>query len=174
MEELTKFQRLVLVNQFLILEKLYPERANDYEITREALQAGYPTWYDDDFSYLIFDGLTEKQCKDADDILCMFWDMSNTYDSLEDKSGIDEKRVRFWGFDGNNETEYMGYADYVINKKSRYSGLIAQNSHRPTLGTYRRMLMEWQKSENKYNLTKDDLIRITESAIHPDFKVEKS
>lgn len=39
--ELSKLERLNLINQFFILEKLYPEDANYYATHRKAIQEGY-------------------------------------------------------------------------------------------------------------------------------------
>lgn len=39
--KMSEIERLTLVNQFLILEKLYPEEADYYEKNRIALQQGY-------------------------------------------------------------------------------------------------------------------------------------
>ena len=55
-----KLKRYELINQLLILEKLYPEDADYYSKNRKALENGYELHY----SWLtenISDGLSEKQ-----------------------------------------------------------------------------------------------------------------
>lgn len=50
--------------------------------------------------------------------------------------------VRFPGFDGNNETEYMGTARVLVNDLDRFVTFKGRdlNSHMHSLETYRRML----------------------------------
>lgn len=49
--------------------------------------------------------------------------------------------VRFAGFDGNNESEYIGVARMFVEQMGRWSIFKGRelNSHHPTLHTYRRM-----------------------------------
>ncbi|WP_019677381.1 YfbU family protein [Arsukibacterium perlucidum] len=57
-----KLKRYELINQLLILEKLYPEEADYYAKNRKALENGYELHY----SWLtenISDGLSEEECK---------------------------------------------------------------------------------------------------------------
>lgn len=51
------------------------------------------------------------------------------------------KHVKFRGFDGNNETEYLSIADFLINELDRFSRFKDRdlNSHAPSLATYARM-----------------------------------
>lgn len=52
------------------------------------------------------------------------------------------KYVRFSGFDGNDESEYMGVAHFLIEKLGRFTNFKGRelNSHIPSLESYRRML----------------------------------
>jgi hypothetical protein len=58
-------------------------------------------------------------------------------------SGYD---VRFSGFDGNHETEYMAAARVLINDLDRFSLFKGRdlNSHMPSIETYQRMLAVYQ------------------------------
>jgi len=89
-------------------------------------------------------------------------------DTPPDKSGIEEQRIRFPGFDGNNETKQMACTRYYCNLDvGKYQELDRGdnfNSHRPMLDRYRQMLAEWKKSAKTYELTKDDTIRIASAA----------
>ena len=52
------------------------------------------------------------------------------------------ERVTFLGFDGNNETEHMGIAMFLVRDMDRFSSFKGRdlNSHMPLLDAYRRML----------------------------------
>lgn len=62
---------------------------------------------------------------------------------LENAAGLFGKDVRFPGFDGNNETEYMSIARFVIDDLRRFSRFQSRkndlNSHHPTLDAYAAM-----------------------------------
>jgi uncharacterized protein YfbU (UPF0304 family) len=73
--------------------------------------------------------------------------------------------VRFDGFDGNNEGELMGIADFLINKMGRFEEFRKRdlNSHFPTVDIYNRMLAVFkpmQKSLFGRNLSSADIVRI--------------
>jgi len=52
------------------------------------------------------------------------------------------KSVRFIGFDGNNESEYIGVARFLIEQLKRFTVFEGRelNAHMPTIDAYRRML----------------------------------
>ena len=85
------------------------------------------------------------------DILDMWRFLESAYNKLSDE---EKERVKaegqpfgeaisFWGFDGNNEGEYMGIAAFLIGKLDRFTSFAGRehlNSHMPTLVRYRRMV----------------------------------
>jgi uncharacterized protein YfbU (UPF0304 family) len=87
-------------------------------------------------------------------------------------------KLRFMGFDGNNEIEYLGYVRYLY-ETNRYVHVegVGQgiNSHMPTIHIYRRMLAEWravmgEKAQLSRVLTKSDIERVLAAQIHPDHR----
>jgi len=52
------------------------------------------------------------------------------------------KRVAFSGFDGNNESEYMGIANFLVKEMNRFTRFADRdlNSHCPVIDDYQRML----------------------------------
>lgn len=62
-------------------------------------------------------------------------------DKLIEDGGVWAKSVKFRGFDGNNEGEYMGIARFLTKDLDRFSRFKDRNlnSHMPCVGTYRRM-----------------------------------
>jgi uncharacterized protein YfbU (UPF0304 family) len=160
---LSKTERWILSNQYLILEKLYPDEAKWYAERREAIESGYELHYQGGAEH-ISDPMPVHECKEVLDILTMFSTIQSSMEELTDKSGIDEHWSQFPGFDGNNESRQLAYAHYFCGHDGgRFKDLDGQiiNSHFPGLAKLRAMLSEWRKIEHHRNMTKDDLVRIT-------------
>jgi uncharacterized protein len=160
---LTETERLLLVNQFRILEKLDATEADHHHRMAEILERGFTREYS-----LLTNGFSKEvsatTCEEVCDILDMHRALHYSYTDLEDKSAIDAADLAFDGFDGNNETEYLSYASFLINglnywqeSKNAGDGL---NSHHSTLDRYRPMLRKWKASADKRRLTRDDILRI--------------
>ena len=167
--KLSRVERWMLVNQMRILEALYPDEAKSIAEHREALEQGYEYHYDE-FAQHIYDDkdtLSVDGCKEVLHILSMHQALKRAYDKLPDKSGIEEYRVRFAGFDGNDRVEgtMMAYTRwYCDSHGGRFKDLDRGddfNSHGLMLDSYRAMLKEWEASKDTNRLTKDDIIRIT-------------
>ena len=163
--DLSKFERLIISNQFKILEKLYPEEAEYYSKHRKALENGYKLHYQWIVENL-YDEMSEEECQEVIDILSMYRSLTYSYQKLEDKSGIEESDIRFPGFDGNNETNQYSYTNYFIIELDRFKELTGGseyadfNSHCPMLDLYRRMLSKWKNLKDRNNLTEDEIISI--------------
>jgi len=164
--KLTQMERLILVNQYMILEKLYQEEAGSYANIRKALEDGYELEYSEIFNniYTDKDVLSESGCIMVRDILNMFTSLKRSYNNLEDKSGVNSKDVALWGFDGNSETEYMAYARYLIEERQLWGNLKEDavfNRHIPSLSRYKQMLNIWNSfGEGKSELTKEQILSI--------------
>ena len=165
--KLSRVERWILSNQYRILEALHPDDADYYANAREAIENGYELHYRSISQYIYDDVMTDEECEEVIDILSMFRALRRTYEALPDKSGIAEQRVTFVGFDGNDKVEgrYLSYARYFCNQEGGRFTEIGRgddfNSHWPALETYRRMLQAWNVSPDKYNLSQEDIIRIT-------------
>lgn len=101
--------------------------------------------------------------------------------SEEDKIRVEKeappfgKNPRFAGFDGNNETEHMGIAGFLIDKLDRFATFDGRdlNSHHPSIETYRRMLRVFEPVRR--TLTGGDLgvaqiIAILNEKAHPEHR----
>lgn len=84
------------------------------------------------------------------------------------------KNPRFPGFDGNNESEYMSVASFMIEKMGFYPELAGRghlNSHMPTLQSFERMKRAFDEAWTASHfgeLTVDQLIKILNEKRHPD------
>lgn len=60
---------------------------------------------------------------------------------IEDEVGPRGKNPQFLGFDGNNESEYMGIAQFLVENLGRFESFKGRdfNSHLPTVSRYREM-----------------------------------
>lgn len=168
---LDKYQRLNLINQFKILEKLYPDEASYYAVNRTALAEGYELHYDWIFES-VYDGLNHEQCNEVLNILDMHRAFLFSFNNLPEteQANIDFEKIKFKGFDGNNEGQLMGYVRYFIIELGRFDELKYDskfpsfNSHSPMIESYQKMLQKWEsiEVENKFNLTASQILDIIE------------
>src|ERR1035437_2481872 len=163
--KLSRVERLLISNQFKILEKLYPNDANYYQDQREVIEKGYELEYRDIFEHIYSDedALSSEDCCEVYDILMMYSKIKEVYNTLSDKSGIEDWQIAFTGFDGNSECEQIGYVQYLVDKKSKFRNLNRGDnfdSHAPFLKNYRQMLEVWKKYDRKQVLSKDELMEI--------------
>jgi len=72
-------------------------------------------------------------------------------DALAAQVGPWGKDPKFPGFDGNNESEEMGIAGFMINKMDRFNSFKGRelNSHTPTYARYRRMVELFEPMREK-------------------------
>ena len=115
-------------------------------------------------------GLTSEECHLVVEVLAMFSVLKDSYDKLDDKSGIKEGLITFVGFSGNDETDHMAYAEYYCREGS-FAELFnlpdfSFNSHFPMLDRYKRQIDAWTQSAQKYELTREDILRIGGAATY--------
>lgn len=112
---LTPFERLLLLNQISILKHLDPENANDYDKQIKILHSGYTIMYSELFRAL-FEEIPVDECKYVLDVLNMHRTLVKSFEGLNDKQGLTKDDVAFRGFDGNNETQRLAFAEYLLEK----------------------------------------------------------
>ncbi len=166
--DLSLTERVIIANQFKILEKLYPDEAEYYSNHRKALECGYKLHYADIVENF-YDEMSEEECREVIDILDMYRALTNSYNRLPDKTGIDEDKIRFDGFDGNDETSQYLYTQYYIVDLDRYNELTYGqkhpdlNSHGHRLGKYRTMLAAWKSIDDRHNLNSNQIRAILDA-----------
>lgn len=107
------------------------------------------------------------------DVLDMWEFMESAFEKLSvaDKTRLATeaapfgKDVRFYGFDGNNESGHMGITRFLVEKMGRFSRFKGRelNSHRPVIGQYRRMFAEFEPMRSTLvgkDLSVDQLIKL--------------
>ena len=160
--DLTIVERLIISNQLMILEKLYPDEEKYYSTQRKAIECGYKLHYAD-LVENFFDEMSEDECREVIDVLDMYRALTFSYQKLPDKAGIEEDEIHFDGFDGNEETSQYLYAQYFIVDLDRFTELTYGqkhpdlNSHSQRLEKYRAMLAVWKSIENRHNLNQKQI-----------------
>lgn len=163
--ELSKKERLMLINQYRILSILNPDGAPNYNVRIKMLENGYSLHYDELFGWLD-EGMSKEQCQEIIDILDMYQCLWNSYKKLRDKKGINKKDVRFPGFDAKEEERELNYAEFVMYSLKRYKEfhqrrrLPNHDSYKAMLGQYRTMLSVWKSLGSKKLLTREEIIQI--------------
>ncbi|MCT2413387.1 YfbU family protein [Pseudomonas aeruginosa] len=126
---------------------------------------------------------TPEIVKEILDILDMWSQIEHGYEELSDSEklklkenvGIFGDNPTFRGFDGNNESDYLGTALFIINDLERFEAFKGRslNSHAPSLDIYRRMLPTFSKitDKNGYEtLSLSELTLILSEMKHPDYR----
>jgi uncharacterized protein len=99
--------------------------------------------------------------------------------STKDKARVEKeaepfgKNPKFRGFDGNNESEHMGIARFMIDKLERFSSFEGRdlNSHMPSLGMYHRMFRVFEPMRRTLmgrELGAGEIISILNEITHPE------
>lgn len=164
--KLSRIERWTLANQYRILAALYPQQAalyNDYVV---ALERGYASVIDRLAEHIMRDDTNHKESEEVDEILEMFDCLQRGYRTQDDPYGIEPFQVKFTGFDGKTEADYLGYAHFALERESRHENLETTpdlDSRSPMLRGYRRMLGEWKDRGGSAKLSRADILAILEA-----------
>lgn len=162
--ELTRTERLLLFNQYRILELLDP-RDKTHAQHAEILARGYTRLYPLELFRHIGEETSPEVCDEVTEVLQLFRLLQNAYQDLRDKPNVAGGAIQFEGFDGNEEGAHYGYASFMIEDLGRWSEsrLESLNSHCPRLPKYRRMIEAWKACEAPQQLTARDVLRIVDA-----------
>lgn len=118
--------------------------------------------------------------KEVLDILDMWSGIERSYSRLDstDKESIKQSlgvlgdSPRFQGFDGNNESEYVGTALFLVNELDRYAEFKGRgfNCHHPSIDMHRRMLAVFNPMRRRFmasDLSADQILQVLQEQIHP-------
>ena len=146
--KITDIEKIILINQYKILSKLYPEDTNFYETNIKILESGYTLHYTDLTYCIDHTEMTEDECKEVLAILDIYRLLSFSVDDLGESGDVDftGKKIFFPGFDGNYEANYLSYTKFFLHTLDRFQELHHTgsfpdyNTHCPVLDQYRKML----------------------------------
>ena len=161
--EITRKDRIILINQYKILSKLYPEDSEHYDELREILEDGYEVFYSMIDEWVSQD-MPESEGKFVLDILDLYRAIEDYKRISKDQEIIEHHYSYFLGFDGNNEGQYMAFARFLINKQGKFSEqkdyLLKNdnlNSHTAMVDTYKRFLRNWEDIEKPFKLNAEQI-----------------
>ena len=160
--ELSVKDRLILRNQFKLLAKTDPEEAEFHNRAVEILESGYTFEYYSLAEWFL-DPMSNDSCREVREILEMYRSIDAAMANAPDESAtVPEKKLKFPGFDGNDETKQYAYARFLLHTLDRWKESKSEdlNTHRPMLPTYREMLARWRDSASCYELSRTDVQRI--------------
>jgi len=180
--KLSDGEKLILIMLSEIYEHLQIKSAIDPTFVQDAIHTG--NIWGLDWEYIgIFHGTDHDDppaLHETVEIMGMWDNIEFAYEQLSDG---DKERVkkeaepfgehaRFRGFDGNNETEHLSIARFLIDKLDRFSRFKGRslNSHAPSLDTYNRMLSAYKevvRSDPMPPLSASQLIQILNEQVHP-------
>lgn len=169
---MTETERLLLFNQCKSLQKLYPDESDYYEQCCEILESGYRREYARVFERVRTDELSEQESEYVRGVLDVYAALKRSYDKLEDKTGIDPRRLLFRGFDGNHDSDLIGYTCYLLKYNNAWREVFGDrenfmdfDTHAPVRHFYDRMLERWQTSARgkSRDLTKEEILYISDT-----------
>ena len=142
---LSPVERLMLANQFRILNAVDPDYASfmDLEKKIEALESGFEVEYASVLGRFGEDTLASEECLLVNDMMLLAtWLLE-----YKGKTSLKVEEFAHLGFDGNNEAEHLAYARFLYKHHGEDKGFPGVkaifNSHHQTLPRYRRMVAEW-------------------------------
>jgi uncharacterized protein YfbU (UPF0304 family) len=167
MMDLNEKERLILINQYEILRKLDANDSERYEKNIEILSNGYEIFYDR-LNPWSFDVMPEDESRFVLKVLDLYRFVEfHKENNPEDTEIIEHNWGTFKGFDGNNETDYMGFVQFTINTDGKYTEQLPYqnstdnyNSHEATAGKYQSMIQKWQELGGKYKYPKETVLEI--------------
>jgi uncharacterized protein len=181
--KLSDGEKLILMMLCELYEKLGIKGEIDPKFIQEAIWSGNLWGLKWKYTGIVDSSETSRETvSEVCDILDMWWLMESAYKDLskEDKKRIAHevgplgKSVRFLGFDGNNETEHMGAARFLIERLDRFTHFKDRigdmNSHMPTLEIYGRMMEVYKTIRptlGDRRMGADDIIALLKTKVHP-------
>lgn len=155
---LSKIERLKLANQYRILEKLHEGfESKHYGNLADIFQYGYTYLYDLATEHF-YEAMPEETAREVIDILDLHRALTFSVQELpEGEKGDLPEKVKFEGFDGNNESSHLLFAQFYCEQMNRYNELRVFNSHCKTLDRYRAQLKKWDQLGKKHRFNKREI-----------------
>ena len=170
-------ERWMVSNQLRILEELYPKEAEDLAVQREAIERGYERVYNIN-SPINTDTMDEGECLEVWDTLDMFRAIDTSIRELKTDDFETHPQRKFSGYDGNNESKFMAFTSYTIERLERWTELLPENpgyfnsfnSHIPMQPIYQNMIRTWKKipPNKRFSMNLEQLTEVLDSATIPD------
>lgn len=169
--ELLKKDRLLLINQYKILAALDKSEESHYLELIEILERGYSIFYSmiDEW---VSEDMPEEEGRFVLEVLDLYRAIEDVKRSSKDIRIVSHTHGVFPGFDGNNESEYLGFCRFIIEKQGKFQEQTqylqkndGMNSHMPMVEKYRRMLEEKRaiSSPDSWRLNVEQALRVLDA-----------
>lgn len=166
--KLDKKDRLILINQYKILAKLEVSDSSYYKELIQILENGYEIFYAL-LDQWIDDEMSIEESRFVLNVLDLYRAIEDIKRKSKDQKLLDHHYGIFPGFDGNNESEYLGFTRFLIEVQGKYQEQKPYfyqndhlNSHCPMVNKYKRML-DLSKNENIWQMDVETAFRILDA-----------
>ncbi len=163
---LDEAQRLLLINQYRILEALDPEQLHSYRRARVILEGGFAAHYTDLPVFESLLSLSQEECIEVQKILEMFEAIQEALARSEDEHLKTTSGLTFDGFAGNDERVQMLYTEFLKREggwENVGHPVKAYHPH-PSLPRYRRLLAVWNTFDAPAHLQDEQLQELAKVA----------
>ncbi len=167
--KLNKKDRVLLINQYRLLAALYKEEEAHYRELIGILENGYEIFYSmiDEW---VSDDMPTEEGKFVLNILDLYRAIEDLKRSSKNRELTDHHYSFFRGFDGNHETEHMGFCRFLIEEQGKFQEQQQYflkndhlNSHMPMIGKYKRMLEIAATVPSVWEMEVKDALKILEA-----------
>jgi len=164
--ELTKKDRLMLINQYELLKLLDDGNEKHYTELIEILTNGYEIFYSD-FDEWLSDDMPQFEGLFVLDILSIY----RSIETYKRKNPNDDELANhnwgcFQGFDGNYESTYRAFTLFLIDIQGKFEEQNVYkdrtdsfNSHSATLDKYRSMVEQWNRMDKDLS-TRENILSV--------------
>lgn len=180
--KLSDGEKLILLMLGELYEKIGIKDGIDAKFVSSAIYSGHEWALPWKFTGIPFDSQdTPEHVEEVLNILDMWTFIEEAYAEMgpaeKEKIKTDADpfgaHVRFRGFDGNNESEYLSAAGFLINDLDRFSRFKGRdlNSHSPSIGSHRRMYQEFEVIRPTLimrGLSVEEIVKLLNAQRHPD------
>ncbi len=139
--ELTRKDRVILINQYRILKRLEPEAARHYDELIEILERGYSMCYTRIEAALEESEIPEEVGQFVQDVFALYQAIE-AYKAAhpDDQAVVSHPWASFRGFDSAAESDFLIFARFLAH----HTGTEGFDSHAPTLAKYRILVAIYQ------------------------------
>jgi uncharacterized protein YfbU (UPF0304 family) len=161
---LTKSERLILLNQHKILEKLDKEESEYHKKMQDIMQNGY------DCDLAVYDPIPEGTETEVYKTLQMFLILNDSYSKLseEEKKNIPIREIQFQGYDGNANDGCYGFLLHIEKyklcsylRKISSEIAISESYNMPdTRVDYQQKLARWEAFDRPSPMSKEEILHV--------------
>lgn len=172
MSKLSTAERLILTNQYKLLNAAGMPEAGQHDDLITILEAGYELQINEFLERAESEAMSESECRFVLNVMDMFDILHTSWQQLDEveQHEIAEWRVTFGGFDGEHERKYLDYVLYLVDIENCWAHFPREdnfNAHRPMLDRYKTLLKNFDAKQlsDKYTLSFEQLSEVLNQAL---------